>query len=64
MTAAAGTIATSWMSTAAGMPESDSRKVSNIGEGSNIQQAHQQQQQELTTRTVATAAETIGISQT
>jgi hypothetical protein len=29
MTVAAGTIGTSWMSTAAGPPESDSRKVSN-----------------------------------
>jgi hypothetical protein len=29
MTVAAGTIGTSWISTAAGPPESDSRKVSN-----------------------------------
>jgi hypothetical protein len=51
------------MSTAAGPPESDSRTVSNIREGSNIQQGHQQQQ-ELTTRTVASEPETIGTSQT
>ncbi len=29
MTVAAGTIGTSWMSTAVGLPESDSRKVGN-----------------------------------
>jgi hypothetical protein len=52
------------MLTAAEPPESDSRKVSNIREDSDIQQGHQQQQQELTTRTLATAAETIGTSQT
>jgi hypothetical protein len=44
MTAAAGTIETSWMSTAAGPPESDRRKVSNNSEASNIQQGCQQQQ--------------------
>jgi hypothetical protein len=64
MTAAAGKIATSWMSTAAGLPKSDSRKVSNIGEDNNFQQGHQQQQQDITIRTLATAAETIGTSQT
>jgi hypothetical protein len=62
MTATAGTIGTLWMSTASGLPESDSRKVRNIGKYSNIQQGHQQQQQELTTRTLATAAEMIGTS--
>jgi hypothetical protein len=40
MTAAAETIGTSWMLTAAGPPESDSRKVSNSREDSNIQQGH------------------------
>jgi hypothetical protein len=62
MTAEEGTIGTSGMSTEAGPPESDNRKVSR--EDTNIQQEHQQQQQELTTRTFATAAETIGTSQT
>jgi hypothetical protein len=38
----------------------DSRKVSNSRDDSNIQQGHQQQQQELTTRTLEKAAETIG----
>ncbi len=33
------------MSTAAGPPESDIRKVSNIGEDNNFLQGHQQQQQ-------------------
>jgi hypothetical protein len=61
---APGTIGTSWMSTAAGPPELDIRTVSNIGEDSDIQQGYQQQQQQLTTRTLATAAETIGTSQT
>jgi hypothetical protein len=42
----------SWMSTAAGSPESDSREYN------NIQQGHQQQQQELTTRILATEAKT------
>jgi hypothetical protein len=42
------------MSTAAGPPESDSRKVSNSRVDSNIQQGgHQQQQQELATTTSA-----------
>jgi hypothetical protein len=36
------------MSTAAVQPESDSRKVCNSREDSNIQIEHQQQQQELT----------------
>ncbi len=54
MTAVAGTIGTSWMSTAAGSPESD-RKVRNIIADRNIQQGHQQQQQELATTTSATA---------
>jgi hypothetical protein len=63
MTAAAGTIGTSWMSTAAGPPELDSKKFSNSREDSNIQQGHLQQQQELTTRISATAAETIESSQ-
>jgi hypothetical protein len=55
MTAAAGTIylGTSWMSTAAGPQESDSRKVSNSREDSNIQQ-------QLEHFTLATAAKTIG----
>jgi hypothetical protein len=55
MTAAAGTIylGTSWMSTAAGPQESDSRKVSNCREDSNIQQ-------QLEHITLATAAKTIG----
>ncbi len=44
------------MSTPAGPPKSDSRKVSNSREDSNIQQGHQQQQEELKTRTFATAA--------
>jgi hypothetical protein len=61
---AAGTLETSWMSTAAGPPEFDSRTVSNVREDIDIQQGHQQQQQELKTRTLATAAETIGTSQT
>jgi hypothetical protein len=45
-------------------PESDSRKVSSSREDSNIQQGHQQQQQELATRTISIALETIGASQT
>jgi hypothetical protein len=59
---ASGTIE-KWMSTAAGPPESGSRKVSNIREDNNIMQGHQQQHQELTTRTLTTAAETKGTSQ-
>jgi len=45
MTAAEGTIGTSWMSSAVGTPEQEvgSRKVSNSREDSNIQQRHQQQ---------------------
>ncbi len=39
MTAAAGTIGTSWMSSAVGPPD-DSRKVSNSRGDSNIQQGH------------------------
>jgi len=46
------------------MPEFNSRTVSNMREDSDNQQGHQQQQQELKTRTLATAAETIGTSQT
>jgi hypothetical protein len=66
MKAAAGIIGTSWMSTAVGPPESDSRKVGIITsrEDNNIRQGHQQQQQELTTITLGTTAETTGISQT
>jgi hypothetical protein len=66
MTAAEGIIGTSWMSTAVGPPESDSRKVGIITsiEDNNIRQGHQQQQQELTTITLGTTAETTGISQT
>jgi hypothetical protein len=68
MTAAAGIIGTSWMSTAVGPPESDSRKVGIMTitsrEDNNIRQGHQQQQQELTTITLGTTAETTGISQT
>ncbi len=60
MTTAAGTLGTSWMSTAVRPPESDSKKASNNREDSNIQQGHQQQQQESTARTLATSAETIG----
>jgi hypothetical protein len=41
------------------LPESDSRKVNNSRDASNIQHQYQQQLQELTTRTLATAAETI-----
>ncbi len=55
MTAVAGTIGTSWMSTAAGSTESDSRKVSNSREDSNIPQGHQQKQHELATTTLATS---------
>jgi hypothetical protein len=43
------------MSTAAGPPESDSRKVSISREDSNIQQGNQQKQQKLTTTTSATS---------
>jgi hypothetical protein len=53
------------MSTVSEPPESDDRKGRNsTREDSNIQQGHQQQQQELTftTRTLATAADTIGTS--
>ncbi len=69
MAAAAGTLGKSWMKTGAGgLPESDSRKVSNRRDTSNFWQGCQQQQQELTTRTLATAgwtaAETIGTSKT
>jgi hypothetical protein len=39
-----------------GPPESDSRKVSNGREDSNIQQGHQQQYQELTTRTLSNSS--------
>jgi hypothetical protein len=63
MTAEEGSIGTSWMSTEAGPPESDNRKVRNNREDTNIQQEYQQQQQELTPRTFATLAETIGTSQ-
>jgi len=59
MKKAAGTIGTSWMSTAVRPPESDSRKASNNREASIIQ-GGQQQQQESTTRTKATSVETIG----
>jgi hypothetical protein len=52
VTASVGTIGTSWMPTAAGSPESDSREYN------NIQQGHQQQQHELTTRILATEAKT------
>jgi hypothetical protein len=45
----------SWMSTAAGVRKSAKRKVSNIRDDSIIQEGHQQQQQELKTRTLATA---------
>ncbi len=55
MTAAAGTVGTSWMSTAARLPESDNRKVCNRRDAGNIQQGRQQQDLELTTRTLATA---------
>ncbi len=51
------------MSTAVRPPESDSGKASNIREASIIQ-GRQQQQQESTTRTLSTAAEIIGTSQT
>jgi hypothetical protein len=44
------------MSTAAGPPESDSRKVSNSREDCNIWQGDQQQQQE--TKTIGTATVT------
>jgi hypothetical protein len=66
MTAAAGIIGTSWMSTAVGPPELDRRKVGIITsrEDNNIRRGHQQQQQELTTITLGTTAETTGISQT
>jgi hypothetical protein len=60
MTAAAETIGTSWMSPAAGPPESDSRKVSNSREDSNIHQGYQQQQQELHTTTSATSGQQKG----
>ncbi len=42
MTAAAGTIGTSWMSTASELTQSDSRKVrkENSGEDNNIQLGH------------------------
>jgi hypothetical protein len=50
MTTEAGTIGTSWMSTAVRPPESDGVKASNIREASIIQE-RQQQQQESTTRT-------------
>jgi hypothetical protein len=43
------------MSTAAGPPESDSRKVSISREDSNIQQGHQQQQQQLSNIQTSTA---------
>jgi hypothetical protein len=52
------------MPTAAGAPESDRRRGTNSREDNIIQQGHQEQQQELTTRTLATAAETIATSQT
>ncbi len=58
MTAAAGTKVASWMPTAARLPESDSRKVS------QQQQGCQQEQPELTTRTLPSLAETKGTSQT
>jgi hypothetical protein len=45
-------------------PVKISRKFSNIREDIIIQQGHLQQQQEFTTRTSATASETIGTSQT
>ncbi len=48
MTAVAGTIGTSWMSTAG-----SDRKVSKIIEDRNTQQGHQQQQQELATTSSA-----------
>jgi hypothetical protein len=52
-TAASGTTGTLWMSTAAEPPESDRRTGT----------PHQYQQHELTTRTLATEAETKGASQ-
>jgi hypothetical protein len=55
MTTEAETRGTLWMSTLAGPPELDSRKVSNSREDSNIQLGHQQQQ-ELKTWTFATSA--------
>jgi hypothetical protein len=56
MTEEGGTKGTSWMSKAAGQPKSGTRKVSNSREDSNIQKGHKQQQQALTTKTLATAA--------
>jgi hypothetical protein len=52
------------ISISVGPPESDSRKVGIITsrEDNNIRQGHQQQQQELTTITLGTTAETTGIT--
>ncbi len=56
MTSAAGTIGTSWMSTAAGATVEKTAIFS--------RETIYMQQQELITRKLATAAETIGTSQT
>jgi hypothetical protein len=63
MTAAAETIGTSWMSTAAGPPESDSRKVSNSTvEKTSIFSMDTRNSSRTNNYNITTAVETIGTS--